>query len=237
MRNKLIVALDKSSLTEAKELVQRLDERVIFYKVGLELFLNTSGEIIDFLKMQKKKVFLDLKFHDIPNTVAQAARWAVGLGLDMFNVHASGGEEMLKRTMEIVNETAVQKNILPPKVIAVTVLTSFDETGFSQLGFKASIQDTARNWAKITQKTGLNGVVCSPQEAQAIKAACGQDFITVCPGVRPRGSHSQDQKRIMTPGEAIRKGVDYIVVGRPINQAVNPQKAAEEILKEMEEQR
>ena len=109
--------------------------------------------------MQKKKVFLDLKFHDIPNTVAQAARWAVGLGLDMFNVHASGGEEMLKRTMEIVNETAVQKNILPPKVIAVTVLTSFDETGFST-GFKASI-DTARN-SKNHPKDSLNGVVCSP---------------------------------------------------------------------------
>ncbi|NLT95794.1 MAG: orotidine-5'-phosphate decarboxylase [Clostridia bacterium] len=236
-KDRLIVALDKPSLQEAQELVFRLEEKVTFYKVGLELFLNSRGEIIEFLKKQNKKIFLDLKFHDIPNTVAQAAKWAVGLGLDMFNVHASGGEEMLKRTVEMVNITAEKNNILPPKVIAVTVLTSFDEAGFAQLGFRDPIKETARKLAIISQKAGLDGVVCSPWEAQEIKNVCGQGFLTVCPGVRPLGSHNQDQKRTMTPGEAIKNGVDYLVVGRPINQSADPQAAAREILQEMEEEK
>lgn len=235
MKDRLIVALDKPSLAEAKELVIQLDETVTFYKVGLELFLNTWGEIIEFLKKNNKKVFLDLKFHDIPNTVAQAAKWATGLGVDMFNVHASGGQEMLEKTMEVVNTVAAENNILPPKVIAVTVLTSFDEAGFAQLGHRGSIKETAKKWAEITSGAGLDGVVCSPWEALEIKATCGQEFLTVCPGVRPKGSESQDQKRIMTPSEAIENGVDYIVVGRPINQALQPKMAAQKILEEMEE--
>lgn len=236
MRNRLIVALDKPTLASAKELVNVLDETVIFYKVGLELFLNSKGEIIEFLRDKDKKIFLDLKFHDIPNTVAQAAKWAAGLGVDMFNVHASGGEEMLQKTMETVRDTAAKKGNVIPKVIAVTVLTSFNEDGFSQLGNKYSIQNTVSNWAQISQKAGLDGVVCSPQEAQDIKTVCGQGFMTVCPGVRPLGAETQDQKRIMTPRDAVRKGVDCIVVGRPINQASNPQLAAEKIIEEMEEQ-
>lgn len=234
MRERLIVALDKASLVSAQELVIELDDRVSFYKVGLELFLNSKGEIIDFLKKNNKKIFLDLKFHDIPNTVAQAAKWATGLGVDMFDVHASGGSEMLEKTMEMVKNTAAQKGITPPKVMAITVLTSFNEAGFAALGYKYSIQDTVQKWAEITKKTGLDGVVCSPHEATAIKALCGDNFLTVCPGVRPLGAETQDQKRVMTPQAAIQNGVNFIVVGRPINQAANPRMAAQKIIEEME---
>jgi len=236
MRDRLIVALDVPSLDKAKELINVLDDAVNYYKVGLELFLNTRGEVLDYLKTKQKKIFLDLKFHDIPNTVAQAAKWAVSLGVDMFNVHASGGQEMLEKTMETVRNTAAHKGIVPPKVIAVTVLTSFNEAGFAQMGYKYSIQDTVLKWAQITEKVGLDGVVCSPWEVPDIKKACGPDFLTVCPGVRPRGAETQDQKRIMTPGDAVQHGVDFIVVGRPITGHANPQLAARKIIEEMEEQ-
>ncbi|MGI6225850.1 MAG: orotidine-5'-phosphate decarboxylase [Peptococcales bacterium] len=233
MQDKLIVALDKPSFKSAQELILELGNTVSFYKVGLELFLNTQGEIIRFLKNKDKRIFLDLKFHDIPNTVAQAAKWATSLGVDMFDVHASGGSEMLEKTMEMVRNTAAQNGIIPPKVIAITVLTSFNEAGFAALGSKYSIQDAVLKWAEITKESGLDGVVCSPWEAQEIKARCGKSFLTVCPGVRPQGAETQDQKRVMTPREAISTGVDHIVVGRPINQAPNPQLAAEKIIEEM----
>jgi len=236
VKNRLIVALDKPSLASAKELIAELGNSVSFYKVGLELFLNSKGKVVDFLQAKNKKIFLDLKFHDIPNTVAQAARWAAGLGVDMFNVHASGGEEMLLNTMETVKTTAAQNGTVPPKVVAVTVLTSFNEDGFAQMGHRYTIRETVLSWADICQKAGLDGVVCSPQEVLDIKETCGLTFLTVCPGVRPLGAETQDQKRIMTPGAAIKNGVDYLVIGRPITQSPNPQLAAKKILEEMESQ-
>ena len=233
MSEKLIVALDFPTALEAQHLVEQLDEAVVYYKVGLELFLNSRGQIIDYLKAKNKKIFLDLKFHDIPNTVAQAARWATKLGVDMFNVHASGGSEMLKTTMAAIKETCEQENIPMPIIIGVTILTSFDEAGIQAVGFKDSIQETALNLAKLCQEAGLYGVVCSPHEVAAIKAQWGQDFITVCPGIRPAWSAKGDQKRITTPADAIKIGVDYMVVGRPITKAENVKEAALKVVEEI----
>jgi len=210
-----------------------LDDAANFYKVGLELFLNTRGEILDYLKTKEKKIFLDLKFHDIPNTVTQAAKWAAGLGVDMFNVHASGGGVMMSTTVETVKNTALNNGFKVPLIIGVTVLTSFDIESFSQVGYKYTIPETVMNLAQLCQKSGLDGVVCSPQEANQIKTVCGQEFMTVCPGVRPRGTLLEDQKRITTPQEAIKMGADYLVVGRPITKSINPNQAAKDIVTEM----
>lgn len=235
MRERLIVALDVPSLNKGKELIDILEDEVIYYKVGLELFLNTRGDIIDYLKAKNKKIFLDLKFHDIPNTVANAAKWATSLGVDMFNVHAGGGEEMLIRTKDAVQEVACKGNIKIPLVIGVTVLTSFNEEGFKALGFNPAIPETVQNWALMCKKAGLDGVVSSPQEAQEIKKLCGESFYTVCPGVRPLEAEKGDQKRVMTPKEALKNGADYLVVGRPINANLDPLRAAKDIIAEMEE--
>ena len=235
MRERLIVALDVPNLNKGKELIDILEDEVIYYKVGLELFLNTRGEIIDYLKAKNKKIFLDLKFHDIPNTVASASKWATSLGVDMFNVHAGGGEEMLKRAKEAVQEVALRESINPPLLIGVTVLTSFSEEGFKSLGFKTTIPETVQKWALMCKKAGLDGVVSSPQEAQEIKRLCGADFYTVCPGVRPLEDEKGDQKRVMTPKEAVKNGADYLVVGRPINASADPLLAAKNIIAEMEE--
>lgn len=233
MSERLIVALDFPTEKEARALVETLADTVGYYKVGLELFLNSRGTIIDYLKAQNKQIFLDLKFHDIPNTVAQAARWATSLGVDMFNVHASGGQEMLKRTMEAIRETAEKENLTLPKIIGVTILTSFDEAGLAGVGFKEPIEQTAQNLAKLCLNAGLDGVVCSPHEVRGIKAQGGPEFLTVCPGIRPAWAAVGDQKRITTPADAIKIGVDYMVVGRPITQASEPKEAALKILQEI----
>lgn len=235
MQDKLIVALDKPGLKEACALIELLEDRISIYKVGLELFLNSKGAIIEYLKKQDKKIFLDLKFHDIPNTVAQAAKWATSLGVDIFDIHAAGGRDMLLKTMEVVNDTAAQTGIARPKVVAITVLTSFNEASFSQMGFEKNIGEIVLDWGKMCKESGLDGVVCSPHEVGAIKNACGRDFLTICPGVRPLWAEKQDQKRITTPKDAVLNGVDYIVIGRPITQNPSPPTAAEKILKEMEE--
>lgn len=234
MQDKLIVALDFPTDGAARALVQELGDTVSYYKVGLELFLNSRGSIIDYLKGQDKKIFLDLKFHDIPNTVAQAARWATALGVDMFNVHASGGSEMLKTTMEAIKETCSKDNLTMPAIIGVTILTSFDESGIAQVGFKEDIKTTALNLASLCQEAGLHGVVCSPHEVAAIKERCGQDFLTVCPGIRPAWAAVGDQKRITTPSDALKIGVDHMVVGRPITKADNVREAARKVLAEIE---
>jgi len=230
---KLIVALDFTEEKRAEEMVKSLGDSVDFYKVGLELFLNSRGNILDFLKKEKKKIFLDLKFHDIPNTVAQAAKWAADLEVEMFNVHASGGREMQKMTVDAVNHEAVKNGVKPPLLIAVTVLTSFDEEGFAEVGFKKPINESALQLANISQETGMDGVVCSALESKSIKKAFGEDFLTVCPGVRPLWAASQDQKRIVTPAQAQENLADYIVVGRPITGNEEPFKAALRILDEL----
>lgn len=233
MSDKLIVALDYAFENEARDLVEQLGDEVEFYKVGLELFLNTRGSVVDYLKQKQKKVFLDLKFHDIPNTVAQAAAWVASFGVDMFTIHASGGSEMMKMSLESINDVCARLNVRVPKMVAVTILTSFDEAGIARVGYKEDIATSALNLAKLCQESGLPGVVCSPHEVARIKEHCGQDFLTVCPGIRPSWAAKGDQKRITTPADAIAIGVDHMVVGRPITKAENPREAALRILEEI----
>ena len=230
---KLIVALDYAYENEARELVSQLGDTVSYYKVGLELFLNTRGSIIDYLKHKDKKVFLDLKFHDIPNTVAQAAAWAASFGVDMFTLHASGGAEMMRTSVENVSDICARMNIKMPQMVGVTILISFDEAGIARVGYKDSIGDTVLNLAKLCQESNMRGVVCSPHEVAQIKQVCGSNFLTVCPGIRPVWAAKGDQKRITTPSDAIKIGVDYMVVGRPITKAKDPQEAAFKIVEEI----
>ena len=234
-RSRLIFALDVGGgMDEALSWVARLKEHVGLFKVGKESFTLCGPEIVRQIVRQGSGVFLDLKFHDIPNTVAQAARWAADLGVEMFNVHASGGREMQKMTVDMVNHEAIRNGVKPPLLIAVTVLTSFDEAGFAEVGFKKPINESALGLARISMETGMDGVVCSALEAKSIKDAFGKEFLTVCPGVRPLWSASQDQKRIVTPAQAQENQADYIVVGRPITANENPANAALQVLEELQ---
>lgn len=231
MRDRLIVALDYSTLEEAIKMVEVLGESVVFYKVGLELFLNSKGEIIDYLNKNRKKVFLDLKFYDIPNTTMMASLFAVKNNIDIFNVHASGGREMMKKVVSEVKK--IKKDTL---CIAVTVLTSFSENELREIYHNdISLQELAINMAKISKESGMDGVVCSPLEASKIKEICGKSFKTITPGVRPSWSLKNDQERVMTPKSAIENGSDYLVIGRPITRSENPKESVELILKEMRE--
>lgn len=230
-KDRLIVALDFPTIEEAKNLVETLGDSVSVYKVGLEMFLNSKGEAVEYLSSLGKKVFLDLKFHDIPNTTMMASVFAAKQNVFMFNVHAAGGRKMMKSVSEEV------KKINPDALaIAVTVLTSFSDDEIKEL-YKTehSIKELAMHWAKVTKESGMDGVVCSPWEASAIKEECGKEFKTICPGVRPQWSAANDQQRIMTPKNAILNGCDFLVVGRPITKSDDPVKAAELVLEEIKE--
>lgn len=230
-KEKLIIALDFNSMNEATKLIDELGEEAIFYKVGLELFLYTKGEIIEYLASKNKKVFLDLKFHDIPNTTAMASLFAAKQNIFMFNVHTSGGKRMMEKTVEEIKK--INKNNL---IIGVTVLTSLSENDIKNMfSSNLALKDLAVNWAKLGKEAGLDGVVCSPKEANIIKKECGENFITVCPGVRPKWADINDQERTMTPKEAIENGCDYIVVGRPITRSDNRVKACKMIIEEIAE--
>ena len=231
IKDRMIIALDYSDPKDAKEIVERLGDAASFYKVGLELFLNSKGEMVEYLTEKGKKVFLDLKFHDIPNTTTMASIFAAKKNVFMFNVHSGGGKKMMKSVAEKARE-------INPETLAigVTVLTSFSEEDIRETYMsELSLKDLALNLAKITKEAGMDGVVCSPWEAKYVKEVCGEEFKTVCPGVRPRWSVANDQERIMTPKYAIMNGCDYLVVGRPITKHENPQVAAEMVLAEIEE--
>ncbi|MEG0397683.1 MAG: orotidine-5'-phosphate decarboxylase, partial [Cetobacterium sp.] len=230
-RDRMIIALDYSNPEDAKKMVEVLGDTATFYKVGLELFLNSKGELVDYLTNKGKKVFLDLKFHDIPNTTTMASIFAAKRNTFMFNVHASGGKKMMA---SVVKEA---KKINPETLaIAVTVLTSFSEAEVEET-FRStlSLKELAENWAKLAKDAGMDGIVSSPWEAKSIKEICGEDFKTICPGVRPRWSASNDQERIMTPKDAILNGCDYLVIGRPVTKHENPVVAAQLVLAEIEE--
>lgn len=228
---KLIVALDFSTWAEAEKMVNQVPE-VSFYKVGLELYLASRGEAVARLREMGKEVFLDLKFHDIPNTVAQASRQAVAQGATIFDVHAAGGREMMKKAAQAAQEQAEILQVKKPLLLAITVLTSMDEKDLQELGLK-DIGQTVKSWAKLSQEAGLDGVVASPHEIGLIRETCGPDFKILCPGVRPSWAEAGDQKRILTPRQAVELGADYIVVGRPITQAKDPRAAALRVLEEL----
>lgn len=231
IKEKLIIALDFPTAEKAMELVEKVGDEGVFYKVGLELFLNSKGKMIDYLHEKGKKVFLDLKFHDIPNTTAMASIFAAKENVFMYNVHASGGKKMMKKVCEEVRK--INKNSL---LIAVTILTSLSEEDVKETFLtNASIKELAMNMGRLTKEAGMNGVVCSPWEAKYIKKELGKDFKTVCPGVRPQWAATNDQTRIMTPKNAILNGCDFLVVGRPITKNENPNNATKLILAEIEE--
>ncbi|TCS80056.1 orotidine-5'-phosphate decarboxylase [Pectinatus cerevisiiphilus] len=230
---RIIVALDVRTLAEAKALVDQLGDSIIFYKVGMELFYAVGPQIITYLKSKKKKIFLDLKLHDIPNTVAEGLISLMKLGVDIFNVHASGGFTMLNRAAQRVKEEAAKMGIEPPKLIAITVLTSVNADDWAKLGMQMPLEEQVVRLAKMVKEAGLDGVVASPKEAAKIRQACGKDFMIVTPGVRPAGASADDQSRIATPAQALRNGASQLVIGRPIYKADDPRAAAKKILAEI----
>jgi orotidine-5'-phosphate decarboxylase len=214
---RVIVALDYPDAASALAMAARLDPRCCRLKVGKELFVSAGPALLDSLREGGHEVFLDLKFHDIPNTVAGACRAAARLGVWMLNVHASGGEAMLRAAREAVAGAA-----RPPLVIAVTVLTSLSSEALARVGFSAPVDATVERLARLTAECGLDGVVCSALEARRLRAALGPGFVLVTPGIRLRGPAGDDQARITTPEEAVRLGADYLVIGRPITGAGDP---------------
>ena len=233
--NRLIAALDVHTRSEAEVLVQRLGESVGYYKVGMELFYALGGDMVLWLKNEGKRVFLDLKLHDIPNTVGNGLCSLLRLRPDILNVHTAGGLRMMKAGAEALHREAEAQGIPCPKLIGVTVLTSMDAEDWRGLGHTGTIADAVLRRAQLAQKAGLDGVVASPAETAEIRRTCGDDFLIVTPGIRPAGVGNDDQRRVMTPAGAIRAGASQIVVGRAISGAPDPRAAAELILKEMEE--
>lgn len=234
-RDRLIVALDVDMEERAIALVDLLKKEVNLFKIGLELFSSCGPDIVKKVRERNCNVFLDLKLHDIPNTVAKAASSITRLGVSMFNVHALGGYNMMKKTAEAVKVEAEKMEIEKPKILAVTILTSMDENGLKKVGIEDNMKKEVLRLATMAKDAGLDGVVASPLEAEFIRKKFGKIFLIVTPGVRPLWAVSQDQKRITTPKEAIKNGADFIVVGRPILEAKDPVAAVQEILKEIEE--
>lgn len=235
-RKRLIFALDTSSLSDAFKWVELLSGRVGLFKVGKEAFTSFGPDLLKGIKERGGGIFLDLKFHDIPNTVSAAALAAASWGVDMFNVHASGGAEMMRRAADAVK--GLPPGQKKPIALAVTVLTSLDDNDLREIGYRYSTAELASNLAGLAKKSGMDGVVASAWEVAAIRRQCGNDFVIVTPGIRlAEGNEtkiaSDDQKRTLTPAQAIREGADYLVVGRPIRTARDPGKTADSIVEEI----
>ena len=234
-KGKLIVALDVDNAQRARELLSILRDQIEMFKIGSQLFTIAGPDIVREVVKSGARVFLDLKFHDIPNTVAAAGVAATQLGVSIFNVHAAGGREMMRRTADAVSQVAAREGIPRPSVIAVTILTSVDETVLSDIGMHSTCEDQVRTLAQLAEGSGMDGVVASPREVSLIRASVKKTpFLIVTPGVRPAGAVPNDQKRVSTPAEAIKMGADYLVIGRPITAATDPASAARQIAQEME---
>ncbi|MBW2057925.1 MAG: orotidine-5'-phosphate decarboxylase [Deltaproteobacteria bacterium] len=233
-RNRLIFALDVPDLYEAERYLRILRDRVGLFKVGKELFTHAGPRVVEMIGEMGQRTFLDLKFHDIPNTVGGASREATRLNVAMFNVHAMGGPEMMAAAAEGARSAAGETGMEKPAVLAVTVLTSLDSDALKLVGIDTSVEEEVERLARLAQEAGLDGVVASPREIALIRRACGRDFILVTPGVRPAETAKHDQRRVMTPGEALQAGADYLVIGRPIRLARDPVEAVERIVEEME---
>lgn len=234
-KNKLIVALDVDNLQRARDLLEILRDVVGMFKIGSQLFTAIGPGIVREIVNSGGRVFLDLKFHDIPNTVAGAAVEATRLGVSIFNVHAAGGSEMMRRAAAAVRETSEREALLRPQVIAVTALTSSDLQVLTDTGVTTSVEQQVLLLAKLAKASNLDGVVASSREVPLIRSAIPKkDFLIVTPGVRPAGSARGDQRRVMTPAEAVRAGADYLVIGRPIIAADDPLRAAQAVIEEIE---
>lgn len=227
--NKIIVPLDVSSLEDAISLVEKLPQ-VNFWKVGLELFVSTGSDILQYLKEQNKNIFLDLKFHDIPNTIAGACHAASKYQVDLLTVHATAGKPALEAAVAAIKDTDN-----PPKLLAITLLTSIDSRSLAfDLKVPVELPEYALEMAILAQEAGINGAVCSPKEVSKLREVCGEDFLLVCPGIRPTWSVTGDQKRVTTPSQAIKAGANYLVIGRPITSADDPNLAWQKICQEIE---
>lgn len=229
-KDRIIVPLDVPDLEEAIALVNKLPQ-VTFWKVGLELFVSAGADILQFLRDKDKRIFLDLKFHDIPNTVAGACRSASKYGVDLLTLHATMGKKALQGAVEAIS--AAEK---PPKLLAITILTSLNSRDLAfDLKIPLELPEYALHMALLAKEAGINGAVCSPHEAAQLREVCGDDFLLVCPGVRPSWAKTGDQKRVMTPAQAIKAGANYLVIGRPITQAANPVEAWSKVCAEIDE--
>lgn len=231
MKDKIIIALDLPDAQAAREAVAQLRGQVGMFKIGSQLFTAAGPSLVREIVAQGERVFLDLKFHDIPNTVAAASVEAVRLGVAMFNVHASGGREMMRRTAEAVAETCVREGLTLPITLGVTVLTSSDAATLAECGVNVEPSAQVQRLARLTAESGLSGVVASPHEVALIRANVTRpDFVIVTPGVRPAGAAHDDQKRVMTPAAAFEAGADYLVIGRAVLRAPDPVAAVQALL-------
>ncbi len=220
-KEKIIFALDVERFEEAQQLVMELRDHVGMFKVGKQLFTHCGPKIVDFIKLKNSRVFLDLKYHDIPNTVSKAAIEAAKLGVDLLNVHASGGFSMMNQAKKALLEAGKNPDLRRPKIIAVTVLTSLDDSELKKVGFDIPVIELTKRLALLAKEAGLDGVVAGGSEIEMIREICGRDFLIITPGVRIEDK-KDDQKRTITPKEAIQKGASYIVLGRAVRDAADP---------------
>lgn len=235
IRNPIVVALDVDTAAQALHLVEQLRGTVGMFKVGKQLFTAAGPDVVRRIIAMGERVFLDLKFHDIPNTVAKAGIEAARLGVSIFNVHALGGAKMLRQTVEAVTEAAERERMPRPLILGVTVLTSHTPESLREVGIEKDLAAEVVTLARLCEAAGIDGVVASPQEIVPIRDAVkSSNFIVLTPGVRPAGAALNDQSRVMTPREAVRAGANFLVVGRPITAAVDPAAAARKILQEIE---
>jgi orotidine-5'-phosphate decarboxylase len=226
--NRIIVPLDVPTQEDAIALLDRLPQ-VSFWKVGLELFVGAGSEILKILKERQKRIFLDLKFHDIPNTIAGACRSAKGYNVDLITLHATAGRKALQAAAEAISQESSR-----PKLLAITLLTSLNSRELAfDLKIPLELPEYALQMAILAKESGIDGAVCSPHEVAQLRQVCADDFLLVCPGVRPSWSDAGDQRRVMTPQAAIKAGADYLVIGRPITAAANPVEAWERICEEL----
>jgi orotidine-5'-phosphate decarboxylase len=235
-KDRIVLALDVDTAEEALVLVEKLTDYVGVFKIGMQLFNSAGPDIVNKVHELGGRVFVDLKLHDIPNTVGSAGKVLTRLNSYMFNVHAAGGREMMRQAAQDSKSEAEKLGIEAPLILAVTVLTSISEKELAEEMFISDmkVEDLVVKWALMAKESGLGGVVCSPQEIVPIRQACGPDFKIVTPGIRPLWSAANDQKRITTPRQALDQGADYMVIGRPIVQAANPCEAAQMIIDELE---
>jgi len=233
LSQKLILALDVETLKEAEHFVKNLSSSIGIFKVGKQLFTHCGPTIIEMIHRHSGKVFLDLKFHDIPNTVSRAVEEACKLNVFMLTIHALGGKKMMQEAVAASRTFARNSSLPPPFILAVTILTSLKPDDLKEIGINASVEEAVSRLAILARQAGVNGVVASAQEAHIIRAVCGNDLIIVTPGIRPQGTARDDQKRAVTPHEALLAGSDYMVIGRPILEARDPLKVAQEIAEEL----
>ncbi len=232
-KDRIIFALDVEHFADAQRWINLLKGRIGFFKVGKQLFTHAGPKVVDMIRQKGQKVFLDLKYHDIPNTVARAGEEATKLNVSMFNLHALGGIEMMKKTVEASQTMAKSLGVPKPVILAVTILTSMDENALMEVGIQHPVLEEVGRLASLAAKAGVDGVVASPQEIGIIRERCGEKFLIVTPGIRAPSDKKDDQKRTLSPKEAISAGANYLVIGRPIKEAKDPLEAVQKIIEDI----